>query len=258
MGQKTNPVIFRAGIGNYEWDSVYEPNSREESNFLLVLDLKIKNFLNRIFKINGFIMCYCKTQYSEKELCITVSCLNINFKKCLEQKLALKKLIVLQLNSSLQQLRCPIIKFNFKNLNINKQNYEEIASLKKSLRKFSSNPLLETLLETTLLSISEKNGAKLLADLLALELKNIREQNRVFFILKNILLNLIEIKSINVKGIKIVMNGRFGKAPRARKRVLTVGNVPLQTITSNISYSQSICYTANGTIGINVFICKNR
>ena len=60
-----------------------------------------------------------------------------------------------------------------------------------------------------------------------------------------------------VNGVKIVIKGRFNGAPRARSKIIQVGNIPLQSFKAKIDYSQTTSYTPNGTFGVKVWICEN-
>lgn len=59
-----------------------------------------------------------------------------------------------------------------------------------------------------------------------------------------------------VKGAKVVVKGRLNGAEIARKEWLKDGQVPLQTLRSNIDYAEATAYTTYGTIGIKVWIYK--
>lgn len=59
-----------------------------------------------------------------------------------------------------------------------------------------------------------------------------------------------------VKGAKIMIKGRLGGAEIARKEWLKKGQIPLQTLRSDIDYSQATAYTTYGTVGVKVWIYK--
>jgi small subunit ribosomal protein S3 len=58
------------------------------------------------------------------------------------------------------------------------------------------------------------------------------------------------------KGIKIRISGRLGGSEIARVEQQKEGNIPLQTIRSNISYGFSEARTTYGIIGVKCWICK--
>lgn len=58
------------------------------------------------------------------------------------------------------------------------------------------------------------------------------------------------------KGIKIKVGGRLNGAEIARKETFKDGNIPTQTIRSNIDYASVRAETIYGTIGLKVWIYK--
>lgn len=58
------------------------------------------------------------------------------------------------------------------------------------------------------------------------------------------------------KGIKVMASGRLGGAEMARTEGYSEGNVPLQTLRSDIDYGFTEANTTYGKIGIKVWICK--
>ena len=57
------------------------------------------------------------------------------------------------------------------------------------------------------------------------------------------------------KGIKVSASGRLGGAEMARTEGYSEGNVPLQTLRSDIDYGFAEADTTYGKIGIKVWIC---
>jgi small subunit ribosomal protein S3 len=58
------------------------------------------------------------------------------------------------------------------------------------------------------------------------------------------------------KGIKIKVGGRLNGAEIARKETFKEGNIPTQTIRSDIDYTTVRAETVYGTIGLKVWIYK--
>ncbi|MDU3454252.1 30S ribosomal protein S3, partial [Peptostreptococcus sp.] len=58
------------------------------------------------------------------------------------------------------------------------------------------------------------------------------------------------------KGIKVSASGRLGGAEMARTEGYSEGNVPLQTLRSDIEYGFAEANTTYGKIGIKVWICN--
>ena len=58
------------------------------------------------------------------------------------------------------------------------------------------------------------------------------------------------------KGIKVAASGRLGGAEMARTEGYSEGNVPLQTLRSDIDYGFAEADTTYGKIGIKVWVCN--
>lgn len=58
------------------------------------------------------------------------------------------------------------------------------------------------------------------------------------------------------KGVKLQLKGRLGGSEIARTEHLTLGKVPLQTLTAEISYAYSVARLNKGTIGVKVWIYR--
>lgn len=104
--------------------------------------------------------------------------------------------------------------------------------------------------------ITHKKSAGLLTNFIATQMKTIKRHNFFFNFLKESLHLAINQEISKVKGLKLVIKGRLNNAARAKKRVLTIGKVPLTTINSNIDYSESTTFTSNGTIGIRTWVSR--
>jgi len=63
-------------------------------------------------------------------------------------------------------------------------------------------------------------------------------------------------KNPNVKGVKIQVSGRLNGAEIARTEWVRAGRVPLQTLRSNLDYSNKTAKTIYGIIGVKVWIFK--
>jgi ribosomal protein S3 len=93
----------------------------------------------------------------------------------------------------------------------------------------------------------------------SLFLKKLKYHNFFFKFIKTALTIFISDKSISskIKGIKLKIKGRLNKAPRAKSKIITIGNLPVFTIDSTIDYAETTAYSANGTLGVKVWICYN-
>jgi len=61
-----------------------------------------------------------------------------------------------------------------------------------------------------------------------------------------------------VKGARIMLSGRLGGAEMARKEWIKEGNMPRNTLRSDIDFSVQEAYTTYGVIGIKVWIYKGQ
>ena len=134
---------------------------------------------------------------------------------------------------------------------------EEQNFLKKKflfLKRYSKNLFFKESLNIIFVVTKIKNSAKILAKFLALQLSLLKRHNHFLIFFKTLLILFINSKFAKIKGIKIVINGRFNGAPRAKNRLILIGNIPIQTIDNLIDYYQTTSYTKNGTFGIKVWI----
>lgn len=128
----------------------------------------------------------------------------------------------------------------------------------KKLRRFQRHFLFKKLVNIIFCTITHKNSAKLFSEFIAsqLKLKKNKQHNYFLFFLKEVLSISIKSSFSNIRGLKLIINGRFNKAPRSRKKIIQLGSVPAQSFNSKIDFHQSISYTLNGTFGISLWICE--
>lgn len=284
MGQKTNSTIFRLGLKNSEWKYKYIEKNFEESSLYLTKNLQIKNYLENIFKFYGLIIQNFKIEHTQNTVNIyifyfeqklkTTKLFLENFKKLKNENKNLiypinsKQLILFLtthiLNISLKlyipnktiNLNIQDINKNFENKTIKKNQmlYKEILP---GFKKFLKDPFLKNFIKILFVVVSEKNSSKLLSTTLAYYFQiSKKRHNYLLFFIKKTLDTLITSKFSKILGIKICILGRLNGAPRAKKKLLKIGVVPLQSFNSSISYSNSVSYTQNGTFGIKVWICE--
>ena len=82
----------------------------------------------------------------------------------------------------------------------------------------------------------------------------LKRHNYFLIFLKQVLDLLVKTKVSKMKGIKIVVKGRFNNVPRAKTKIILIGNIPIQTLEKDINYHESAAYTKNGTYGIKVWV----
>jgi len=111
-------------------------------------------------------------------------------------------------------------------------------------------------------NITKRKSAKLLAEFISDQFKInqlktdqmaiSRKDNYFLGFLKQTIKLLINAEVSGLTGIKIVIKGRFNRAPRAKSVTIQFGKFSLQSFDSKIDYFQSTAYTINGTFGVKV------
>ena len=121
-----------------------------------------------------------------------------------------------------------------------------IEALKAELEKMTKKNVIVNIVEVRAI---DKN-AQLVAENIALAI-----ERRVAFrrAMKQAVQRALK---AGAKGIKVAASGRLGGAEMARTEGYSEGNVPLQTLRSDIDYGFAEADTTYGKIGIKVWICN--
>lgn len=122
------------------------------------------------------------------------------------------------------------------------------------LQKFKGTPFLREGIELLFHVVHNKTSAYLLAKFIASQIKKIKRHKFFLTFLKQTLTILSNSKFSAVKGIKVIIKGRLNGVPRAKHKIITIGDVPVQSISRNIDYSQTTVHNSNGSYGIKVWI----
>lgn len=122
------------------------------------------------------------------------------------------------------------------------------------LQKFRNVSFLKEGIEILFHVVYNKNSANLLARFIAIQLKKIKRQKLFFSFLKQSLSVFIDSSFSKIKGIKIIVKGRLNGVPRAKHKIISVGDVPVQSIKEELDYSQITVHNSNGSYGIKVWI----
>lgn len=142
---------------------------------------------------------------------------------------------------------------------INK-NIQFIKSTKKktfiSFQKFKNTPFFKEGIELLFNVVYNKNSANLLAKFIAFQLKKVKRHKFLLSFLKQTLSVLITSSLSKVKGVKIIVKGRLNGVPRAKHKIITIGDVPVQTISANLDFSQTTTHNSNGSYGIKVWVVE--
>lgn len=280
MGQKTNASIFRLGLKNSEWKYKYLEKNTEESTIFLYKNVEITNYIDTIFKHYNLLIHNCKIEYTQDNANIFISFFELKthgtkFSLSNPEKINSaqhqKKLTSFLIKNILTVCLSLYIKnktINIKTQNLNKKFEIDLQKTKryfleykktlKVLKKFLKTAWQKNLIKILFISAAEKSSAKLIANTISIYInKHKKKHNYLLFLLKKIFTILINVNFSKIKGIKISITGRFNGVPRAKKKIIRIGEIPLQSFNSSIDYYNSVSFTQNGTFGVKVWICEN-
>jgi ribosomal protein S3 len=275
MGQKVNPVSFRTPI-NKRWDSKsFFPKFSYTS--LLHQDLQVQRYVHGILfyfniicnrcvikRINGsiYLNIYLYLRSSGSKGKNLVSPLFLNKRKQKKKKnrniknryssrekidfLSLSKV----LNLSLAKLTSSDINLRFFPLySISKNKYSRsLFYVSRSLRFLNSLSFLH-LFD---LAVATRNS-QIFSQFIALNLQFHIRNIRFFLRFMDRLMNLF-ISHYGFKGIKLSIKGRLNGARRARSIVIQKGKIPLNTLSSSLSYGFSNAMTIYGICSVKVWL----
>jgi len=281
MGQKTDARIFRKGVKKNNWEVKYIEKSNEDFSLYVCKTLEIQKYLNRFFGLYKIKIHSCKIFYSDSSLQIFIS-FYVTTKTMYVIKKKLKKHCTITKSKSIKGFYEILLESlaayteNKANISVTMQNlnrcksHPQIKNLKtifKQLRRFVRNPFFKEAINILFVNISKRKSAKLLASFISdqfrlnqlrtSQMTISRKDNYFLGFLKQAIMLLIKSERSCLKGIKIVIKGRFNKAPRAKTNSIFFGKFSLQSFDSKIDYYQSTAYTINGTFGIKVWLCEN-
>lgn len=92
---------------------------------------------------------------------------------------------------------------------------------------------------------------------------SLRLHNRFVDFIKNLFLMLLEIhKNFNVssylEGVKFLLAGRIRGKERSSSKLLTLGRVPIQTLSKNVCFSSTHVYTVYGAFGVKLWVYQKK
>ena len=130
-----------------------------------------------------------------------------------------------------------------------------IEDLKSSIKKLLAKENLNSSKMEIRLEVEEIKQPSTKAKVMALEMASQIEKRMPYRrVMKQTIDKIYQNKE--VQGVKVLVKGRLNGAEIARKEWLKEGNIPLQTLRSDIDYAGATAYTTYGTIGIKVWIYK--
>jgi len=271
MSQKVNAALFRRSLRNYEWNYKYVKLNKEESSFLLYKNVEIKNYFYNLFKSYGLLIITFKLEFFRSDLTVHVSFLkDLMYDKLKKvdqnKKILLTKIINKSLTTVLNKYYTKKVNVIVKLRDLDKSfedtivkakiNRLEYVKVSKNLRSLKNYPNSSSLIKIAFIIITNKKSAKLLADILAYLISSQkRRHSNILTFTKKLFTILISSKLSVISGIRVQVSGRINGFPRAKSRLLKLGSLPLQSISSHVDYCESKAYTPNGTFGIKVWIC---
>jgi ribosomal protein S3 len=125
-----------------------------------------------------------------------------------------------------------------------------------SLQRFINTSFLKDGIELLFHVVYNKNSAHLLAKFIAVQLKKIKRHKFFLSFLKKTLTILLDSNLSKVKGIKLIVKGRLNGVPRARHKIIIIGDVSIQSISAKLDYSQITAHNSNGSYGIKVWVVE--
>lgn len=277
MSQKINASFFRRSLKTSEWNFKCTELNKEESSLLLYKNININAYIHRIFELHGFFLMTCKFEYSGSSIIVNLSFLehliydkkvsSYTEKKSISSKKdSVTKLVNLYLipvlNNYFYKKVSVFIKVNdlgkdFENSILRSKSYKiEHKNIMKRLKFFRNYDKSDELIKIAFVTVMNKKSSKLLAKTISYLITNQkRRHSNILSFVKKLFDILIPLKLSNISGLRLVVAGRLNGFPRAKKRLLKIGSLPLQSLNAPIDYSETVAYTPNGTFGIKVWVC---
>ena len=125
-----------------------------------------------------------------------------------------------------------------------------------SLQKFRNTPFLKEGIELLFHVTYNLNSANLLAKFIVFQLKKIKRHKFFLSFLKQTLTILLNSNLSKIKGVKVIIRGRLNGVPRAKQKIIVIGEVPAQSISAKLDYSQATAHSSNGSYGIKVWVVE--
>lgn len=126
------------------------------------------------------------------------------------------------------------------------------------LQKFKGTPFLTEGIELLFYTLYVSNSASLLAKFVSMQIKKVKRHKFFLSFLKQVLTILMKFSFSKVKGIKIMVKGRLNGVPRAKHKIISIGDVPVQRINEIVDYSQITIHNSNGSYGVKVWIIEKK
>lgn len=126
------------------------------------------------------------------------------------------------------------------------------------LQKYRNASFLKEGFELLFYTAYNKNSANLLAAFVAFQIKKIKRQKFFTSFLKQTLSTFMRSSLSQIKGIKIIIKGRLNGVPRAKRKTILIGDVPVQSIGETLDFAQKTVHNSSGSYGIKVWIVEKK
>nr|BBC77504.1 ribosomal protein S3 [Nitzschia sp. PL3-2] len=124
------------------------------------------------------------------------------------------------------------------------------------LQKYKNIPSLKEGIELLFHVAYNRSSADLLTKFIATQIKKVKRHKFFLSFLKQTLSVFSSSAFSKIKGVKIIIKGRLNGVPRAKHKIITIGDVPVQKLSAKLDYSQTTVHNANGSYGIKVWIIE--
>jgi hypothetical protein len=101
-------------------------------------------------------------------------------------------------------------------------------------------------------------GSAAFSKVVALALEKNVKHSQVIETVNQLFDFLFQLKNTNFKGLRLQVSGRINGVDMAKKQVVSYGSVPLQTMSSFISYNHTAAFTPFGVCGIKTWFCYKK
>lgn len=257
MAQKINPLSFR-DLNNYE-DSSCQQQVYKRSSLPYVLEehRRIRSFIVRFFENFNLVLHsfkYVKTSQGVAQISIKYIHLQHRSDKGSIKLLKVSTLENAFLYSFSKFFTSTPLLISFINLDKGKKRTISPNSIKGS--PFTTSEMGSLLNVLT----SVKGSAFFFASVLSYKLQSMRSradrksQARFLVFVTNLLSYVYKSNTVNIKGIKVSINGRINGVPRSKAWNSSEGRLSLQRIDTEIDYYYLPSQTVYGTFGVKVWI----
>ena len=138
-------------------------------------------------------------------------------------------------------------------------NLKQMKNLKKKLlliQRFKNLQFFSEGINICFLALTQSKSSYLIATFISIQLKTLKRHKSLLMFLRRFFSIFLNENFSSIEGVKIMIKGRLNGVPRAKHKTIKIGNVPIQTISSKVSYSQLTTQNLNGSYGIKVWITE--